>query len=122
MKSQRVIVVDDQDDLRMMLRVHLEMQGHVVSEAANGARALEAIATDDPAIVFLDLQMPGMDGWSVLSSLRAAGALESVTVVAMSAYGDAAEQAHALQSGAALFVRKPFRFHDIDAALERLLS
>lgn len=121
MKPQRVVVADDQDDLRMMLRIHLEMEGHVVSEAADGAQALEAIATDNPAIVFLDLRMPGVDGWTVLSSLRATDALDRVTVVAMSANGDFAEQAQALQSGAAAFVRKPYRFDDIDAMLERLL-
>jgi CheY-like chemotaxis protein len=66
----RVLVVDDEDDLRTVASMFLEMRGHDAIVAGSAAEAFERIAADSPDVVLLDLRMPGMDGWEVLERLE----------------------------------------------------
>jgi CheY-like chemotaxis protein len=107
--GQLVLVVEDNSDIREMVAEALEMDGYRVSTAPNGRTALEQVHVCRPDLIVLDLMMPVMTGWQLLTALRAAPELASVPVVVVTAFDDA------LPEGAVAFVRKPFR-------LETLLS
>jgi len=66
-----VLIVDDEPDIVLFVRVNLELSGHDVRTAADGAEALEAIRADPPDVVVLDVMMPKVDGWSVLAQMKA---------------------------------------------------
>ena len=104
---QRVLVVDDEPDVRLLCRVNLEAEGFQVSEASNG-EALSIAALDKPDAIVLDLMMPGMDGWEVLSHLKADPYTEHIPVIIVTARSSQEERRRGLSEGAAAFVTKPF--------------
>lgn len=116
----KILVVDDEEDLRVLLRFELEAQGHEVDEAGSGGEALAAIAASRPDLVMLDLRMPGMDGWDVLRDLQARGITPDLPVIALSAHASQELIAETLELGCATYVTKPFSFDDIRNALVRV--
>lgn len=110
MAPQEILVVDDTEDVRLTVSYLLSLEGYLVRTASNGVEALRLIDPDSPpALVLLDLMMPVMDGWSVLSHLQASAyrSLVSLPVVVMSAVNDElADDVKALFHVAV--VRKPF--------------
>jgi two-component system alkaline phosphatase synthesis response regulator PhoP len=116
----RVLVVDDEPDILLLHRLNLEAAGHEVLLAADGMKALERIAADGPDVVVLDVMMPVLDGWGVLERLATMAAPPPVLVV--SAKSSREDIAHAIESGAADFLTKPFNPDGLIAALNRLLS
>jgi len=109
MNPFRLLVVDDDREIREALRTALEDEGFTVAVAANGAEALAKIEERHPRLVLLDLMMPILDGWEVLDRVRADPSLDGVRVCICSAVPD-------LASPRADFVlRKPFR---VDAVLD----
>src|SRR4051812_27816502 len=101
--SRRVLVVDDEDDVRTFVRLVLETAGYEVRCAADGKEALQAIHIERPDLVVLDLMMPVMDGWQVLAAIAHE---HPPLVVVLSA---AADLSRAQVLGAAATVAKPFR-------------
>jgi two-component system, NtrC family, response regulator AtoC len=99
-----ILVVDDDDAIRSVVRLTLEDEGYRVATAIHGGQALERIRERAPAVVLLDLNMPVMDGWQLLSRLRELGL--DVPVVFMTAGGRAREEAERLQ--VAGYLAKPF--------------
>jgi two-component system response regulator MprA len=83
--AKSVLVVDDEQDLRDMLRFALMADGYQVATAANGVEALESIRINQPQAVLLDLMMPRMTGYEVVEALRSEGRLEDVPVVILTA-------------------------------------
>ena len=115
--SAPILVVDDEEGLRHLLRVILQRAGHEVLEAADGRAALDALAAHpDVRIVFSDIRMPRMDGMALLDAVRD----RDVRVVMMSAYGNQDTAVEALSRGAWDFVSKPFRADEIRICVERI--
>jgi DNA-binding response OmpR family regulator len=104
----RVLVADDEAPIRELCRVNLELQGHEVFEAANGAEALDAVRRHRPDVVFLDLMMPVMDGWDVLHALKADDETADVPVVLLTARSADEDQVRGWEAGIVEFVAKPF--------------
>jgi two-component system chemotaxis response regulator CheY len=109
--DKRVLLVEDDLDLRDILQDILETEGYDVIPAAHGRQALEYLRTtrsrdDAPTLVILDLSMPMVNGWEVLDAIRADPWLH-VPVVVVSAFG------HAKPNGVAVFLRKPFDMIDL---------
>ncbi|MFT3772792.1 MAG: response regulator [Minicystis sp.] len=106
-----VLVVDDDPDIRETLREVIEAEGFSVETAANGRAALEALIMGlRPSLIVLDLMMPSMSGWDVLSAIRGDRALADIPVAVVSASGSRTPP-----PGATHFLRKPI---DIDALLD----
>jgi CheY-like chemotaxis protein len=107
-----VLVVEDNDDVREMMAVTLQLEGHEVITAANGREALETLRRGaEPCVILLDLMMPVMNGWEFRAALDADPDLKSLPVVVISAAGrEVLESAHA-----AAYLPKPI---DIDALLD----
>lgn len=107
----KVLVVDDDPDIRDTLREVIEAEGHSVVTAANGRAALEALIMGlRPSLIVLDLMMPAMSGWDVLDAIRGDRALADIPIAVMSAAG-----ARTPPLGATCFLAKPI---DLDTLLE----
>lgn len=113
-----VLVVDDLDDARELARRALEQEGLRVSEAADGAAALTALAEDAPDLVLLDLSMPGMGGLELLTQLRRTSALP---VIVLSGRQDETDRVLALELGADDYVVKPFLVRELPARIRSVL-
>jgi DNA-binding response OmpR family regulator len=103
----RILVVDDQEDIRLLLRIELSADGHQITEAADGEQALAAIEAHRPDLVLLDIMMPVLDGWEVLRRLDASTSPPVVVVTGM-ASSEGRHVAELLELGALDVVRKPF--------------
>ena len=115
MPDVRILVVDDEPDIRATVQAMLEVEGYVVGVAANGADALAAIELEPPDLILLDMRMPVLDGWGFATELRRRG--HQVPVVVMTAARDAARWAADIAAAASL--SKPFRYDDLIGAVER---
>jgi len=105
-RSARVLIVDDEPDVLLLLRIELEAEGYETLLAADGDTALRRILEEHPDIVLLDVMMPVVDGWGVLQRLADQGA--TTRVIVLSAKATDSDVAHALELGADEYVIKPF--------------
>jgi DNA-binding response OmpR family regulator len=118
MSASRVLVVDDDDDIRGLVRTLLERSGAEVHEAANGREGLREFHARRPDLVVLDVSMPDMDGWNVLERIRD---MSEVPVLMLTARGDELERVRGLQAGADDYVVKPFGKQELVARVQALL-
>jgi len=100
-----VLVIDDDETIRVVVRRLVELAGAGVTEAESGEDGLRALDVERPDIVVLDIDLPGLDGWQVLERIRQ---LTDVPVVMLSGHADELEKVRALQAGADDYVTKPF--------------
>jgi two-component system response regulator AtoC len=114
---RRVLVVDDEENLRLVLRTFLKRQGYQVEVADNGETALEMVESFGPDFILTDVRMPRMGGLDLLSTLRAKG--NEATVVVMSAYGNIDLAIEAMKAGAYDYVQKPFKNDEILLTLRK---
>jgi excisionase family DNA binding protein len=101
-----VLVVDDDPRLREFVRVNLELEGYTVREASSGEEALEALEDQAPALVLLDVVMPGIDGWQMLQRMQERHG--SIPVIMFSGQVDSTDANNVEERGARGFVGKPF--------------
>jgi DNA-binding response OmpR family regulator len=104
----RVLVVDDEEGIRVLCRVNLELGGYEVLEAADGFAALEMARTKRPDLIFLDIMMPRMDGWEVLERLKEDAATASIPVVLLTARTSEEDQIRGWGEGILEYLSKPF--------------
>jgi excisionase family DNA binding protein len=119
--SQTILVVDDDPRLREYLRVNLEMEGYEVLEAGSAEEGLAALDEEAPDLILLDVMMPGVDGWQMLSRVRERHGLESIPVVMFSGKLDSEQAAAAEEAGAQAFIGKPFDPQQLIASTKQLL-
>jgi two-component system KDP operon response regulator KdpE len=115
----RVLVVDDEPSIRRFLRTSLSAQGYDVTEAEDGARALDEVRRRTPDLIVLDLGLPGMDGQEVIRRLRGDGL--TLPVIVLSSRTDEAGKVEALDLGADDYVTKPFGIDELMARLRTAL-
>jgi len=118
MNPAEVLVVEDEDDVRRLLRVLLERAGHSVIEAVNGLEALERLEQAPPTLVVLDVTMPELDGWQTLERIRD---LSDVPVLMLTARTGELDKVRGLRGGADDYVTKPFGRQELLARVEALL-
>ena len=106
--TQRALVVDDEEGIRVLCRVNLELGGFEVVEAADGVEAVEQAKSAKPDVIFLDLMMPKMDGWETLAALRADPDTEAIPVVLLTARSSEDDQLRGWGEGIFDYIRKPF--------------
>ena len=120
--SKKVLLVEDEDALRRVLKDLLEREGFTVFEAADGVKALDEIDRAAPDIVVLDLNLPRLDGYGVLSHLRARPATADLPVIVLTAKGDEDSEVRVFEYGASDYLTKPFRPRALSARLHSLLT
>jgi two-component system chemotaxis response regulator CheY len=119
--SRTILVVDDDPLIRRLIATTLEdVSGFDLLEAQDGVEALSAAADAAPAIVFLDIDMPHMDGITACSRLRAAPETTDATIVMLTAATDDSAERRAVEAGADLFLTKPFSPLDLLRLVDRI--
>jgi len=116
--EMRVLVMDDDDDIRNLVRTLLERTGAVVHDAPNGRDGLREFHAWRPDLVILDVNMPELDGWAVLERIRD---MSEVPVLMLTARGEELERVRGLQAGADDYVVKPFGKQELVARVQALV-
>ena len=120
--TPRILIVDDEPSLLRVLQVNLELEGYETMLAGDGATAVQRIRSEEPDLVLLDVMMPVMDGWEVLSAVSGSSLKRRPRIIVMTAKAGAHDLLKGLQLGADQYVTKPFEVEDILEAVRGLLS
>ena len=115
----RILIVEDEPNLALGLRVNLEIEGHEVEVADNGERALEFAGARTPELTILDLMLPGISGYDVLSNFRARGI--NTPVLILSARAEEVDKVRGFRAGADDYVTKPFGVMELLLRVQALL-
>ena len=118
----RVLVIDDEPDVRWLLRLSLERAGHEVLLAEDGLRGVAMAQRQHPDAIVLDLMMPVMDGYGVLDALRKDDRTSRVPIVMLTAKALDDDRRRCEEAGATRFLTKPFEPLDLAATIEGLLG
>lgn len=121
-QGARILVVDDSATIRAVLGRMLEVDGYEVVRAADGESALEMARAEPPAMIFLDIVLPGMNGFAVLRALRHDPATQHVPIVMISGNQQATEQFYVQRFGADDFISKPFGQAEVARSIDRLVG
>jgi two-component system cell cycle response regulator DivK len=117
----RILIAEDYDDNRELLRLMLESAGYAVSETRDGRELIEAALGDLPDLLLIDLSMPNLDGWATIRELRADARTRSLPCVAVTAFAADPDRERALAAGFDAYVTKPFRSADLLEAVAQIL-
>lgn len=120
--DQNVLVIEDSPSVRRLIEVCLRVLDVDVSSAVDGVTGLELIKSSNPTVVVLDIGLPGLDGWEVLSQLRQDPNSADVKVLVLTAHAQPEMADRAAQGGADAFMTKPFRPIDLRIQVEKLLA
>ena len=110
----RLLTIEDDDDVRFTLRLHLEDEGYDVSEAANGADGLAAFAADKPLLVLVDLKLPDMSGFDICRAIRQTS---DVPIIVVTAQESSFDVVAGLEAGADDYVTKPYQPKELAARI-----
>jgi CheY-like chemotaxis protein len=116
----RVLVVEDDDVIRQLITVNLELEGFEVMPAVDGQDALEQIAKATPDVITLDVMMPRMDGWATAEKLREDPATAAIKIVLISARAQEADLQRGDRIGVDAYLTKPFDPDELIAVVRRL--
>jgi type IV pilus assembly protein PilB len=117
-----VLLVEDEEQLRRVMKDLLQREGYQVAEARDGIQALDEVDRFAPDVIILDLNLPGLDGYGVLAQLRSRPATREIPVMVLTAKGDEDNEVRVFELGADDFVTKPFRARALTARLEAVLG
>ena len=121
-KGTRVLIIDDSTTVVTMLRRMLEQNGYESIEAFDGETGVDLAIEREPHVIFLDIVLPGMDGFAALRKLRKDPATAEVPIIMMSGNEQATEQFWAQKIGADDFMKKPFSRAEVFARLDRRMT
>lgn len=117
-----VLLVEDTEDNRFMMRRLLEMTGYRVVEAMNGEEAVKLAKSELPQIILMDLSLPVIDGLAATRLIRKLPKLESIPIIAVSAHDTSDFQSEAIQAGCNSYVTKPIDFNELEVLIAQLLQ
>jgi DNA-binding response OmpR family regulator len=116
-----ILVVEDYDDVRQILRVLLESENFRVLEAASGTEALAILEEEHPDLILMDLALPGFDGLESIRRIRAIDGFQNTPVIVLSAYTSPSTYENALRAGSDYFRAKPIDFDELAALVKEIL-
>ncbi|WP_270179704.1 response regulator [Alkalihalobacillus sp. CinArs1] len=116
----KILIVDDQYGIRILLSELFRKEGFIALQAPNGITAIELVKQEDPDLILLDLKMPGMDGLEVFKSLKKLD--EDVRVIFMTAYGELQLVEEFMNLGAITHFAKPFDIEEVCRTVKRVLQ
>ncbi|MFK7694848.1 response regulator [Paenibacillus sp. HJGM_3] len=119
MEKRKVLIVDDQNGIRVLLVEVFSSEGYLTSQASNGKIALDIVRKDPPDLVLLDMKIPGMDGLDILKHIKQIN--PSIKVIMMTAYGELDMIKEATELGALMHFTKPFDIDDLRGAVNKHL-
>ena len=119
--SRRILVVEDQEDNRQILRDLLASAGYDMAEAENGQEALAAVAQHKPDLILMDIQLPIMDGYEATRRIKADPALRSIPIIAVTSYALSGDEAKGREAGCDAYVTKPYSPRQLLAKIREFL-
>jgi two-component system response regulator (stage 0 sporulation protein F) len=118
--NKKVLIVDDQNGIRILLMEVFNSEGYTTFQAANGKIALEIVEKESPDLVLLDMKIPGMDGLEILKHIKEMN--PSIKVIMMTAYGELDMIKEATELGALMHFTKPFDIDEMRVAVNMQLK
>ena len=109
---KKILIVEDEANIRELLRLYLEREGYAVIEAENGVEGIKMWKSEKPDMLLLDVMMPGMDGWAVCKEIRAES---DVPIIMLTAKGETADRVSGLEMGADDYIVKPLEMPEVIA-------
>lgn len=120
MSNKRILIVDDQDELRKLIRMTLELEEHELHEATNGQQALDMVSEIQPDIVIMDVMMPGgVDGYEACRQIKDSLETRDIFVILLTARGQQADIDQGLAAGANTYLVKPFSPLELISQVEK---
>jgi len=121
MSNDTILIVDDEEDIRELIRYNLERDGYKVLSAYSGEEALKTARLKSPDLILLDLMLPGMDGLEVAGKLKADSDLDCIAIIMLTAKGEEADIVTGLEIGADDYITKPFSPRILNARIKAVL-
>ncbi|ANB59040.1 sporulation initiation phosphotransferase F [Anoxybacillus sp. B7M1] len=118
--GNKLLIVDDQYGIRILLNEVFQREGYTTFQAANGIQALEIVQKHQPDLVLLDMKIPGMDGIEILKRIKAMN--ENIKVIIMTAYGELDMIQETKDLGAIMHFAKPFDIDELREAVKKYIS
>ena len=118
----RILVVEDHDDVRGMLKILLESEQFHVLEAASGAEALTAVKNGRPDLILMDLALPGFDGFETIRRVRKIDGFQNTPIIVLTAYSGPSIYEAARRAGTNYFMSKPIDFDELAELLTQILG
>ena len=119
--TKHILVVEDQEDNRQIMRDLLTANDYEMTEAENGEEALAAVAKDRPDLILMDIQLPVMDGCEATRRIKANPSLSSIPIIAVTSYALSGDEEKARAAGCSDFVPKPFSPRHLLAKIRQYL-
>ncbi len=119
--SKRILVVEDQEDNRQIIRDMLGATDYEITEAENGEQALAAVTKQRPDLILMDIQLPIIDGYEATRRIKADPALKSIPIIAVTSYALSGEEAKARAAGCDDYVPKPYSPRHLLAKIRQYL-
>ena len=120
--SKRILVVEDQDDNRRIIRDLLSSVGYEMIEALDGAAGVRLAASEHPDLILMDIQLPVLDGYEATRRIRENAELSQIPIVAVTSYALSGDDAKALEAGCNAYIAKPFSPRELLATIRGLLG
>jgi two-component system cell cycle response regulator DivK len=120
--TKRILIVEDHEDARRILRDMLETTDYELVEAENGEQALEAVARQRPDLILMDIQLPILDGYEATRRIKADPALRSIPIIAVTSYALSGDEAKARAAGCDDFIPKPYSPRQLLAKVRQYLD
>ncbi|MDJ0517057.1 MAG: response regulator transcription factor [Trichodesmium sp. MO_231.B1] len=121
-QNQKILIVDDEDNLRILLKRHLEFQGYEVTDANSALDALSILEQQEPDLIISDIMMPEMDGLEFCQRLRASNLGQLIPFIFLSSKGELEDRIIGLSMGADDYINKPFEMRELVAKIEAQLA
>jgi len=120
--NQRIMVVEDQEDNRQILRDLLGSNGYELIEAWDGEAALTTLASQRPDLILMDIQLPGIDGYEVTRRIKADPGLRAIPIIAVTSYALSGDAEKAFDAGCDAYVTKPYSPRQLLAKVREYLA
>ena len=120
--SKKILIVEDTEDNRQILRDLLGMAGYTLVEAGDGAEGVAKAAEHRPDLILMDIQMPVMDGYEATRRIKADAALKSIPVVAVTSYALSGDEAKTREAGCDAYIAKPYSPRQMLAKVREILG
>ncbi len=120
--TKRILVVEDQEDNRQILRDLLASTDYEIMEAENGLEALAAVAKHRPDLILMDIQLPIIDGYEATRRIKADPELRSIPIIAVTSYALSGDEAKAREAGCDAYVPKPYSPRQLLAKINEFLK
>ena len=118
---KKILIIEDHGDMRELLTWQIELMGFTPITAKRGAEGIEKALSEKPALIIMDIMMPGMDGWQTTREIRAHAAMKDVPILAATAMFRDADLKHCMDAGCNGYIVKPFTFQELQGKVRELI-